>query len=118
MIDHGSKPDIARQDFDDWARDMAALAAETPALVKLSGLVTEAGPGWEVDDLRPYVDHLLATFGAGRMIFGSDWPVVTLASSYQRWVAAAEKLTESCSPGERMAIFGGNAAAFYRLAVA
>jgi L-fuconolactonase len=116
VIDHGSKPDIARQDFGDWARDMAAIASDTTALVKLSGLVTEAGPGWEVDDLQPYVDHLLGTFGAGRMMFGSDWPVVTLASSYQRWVDAAEALTESCSAGERIAIFGGNAAGFYRLA--
>jgi L-fuconolactonase len=114
-IDHGSKPDIARQDFGDWARDTAAIASETSALVKLSGLVTEAGPGWEVDDLQPYVDHLLGTFGAGRMMFGSDWPVVTLASSYQRWVDAAEALTKSCSPGERIAIFGGNAVGFYRL---
>ncbi len=115
VIDHGSKPDIARQEFDDWARDMATIASETSALVKFSGLVTEAGPGWEADDLRPYVDHLLDTFGAGRMIFGSDWPVVTLASSYQRWVDAAEALTESCSAGERIAIFGGNAVGFYRL---
>src|SRR6478672_10028415 len=61
VIDHGSKPDIARQDFGDWARDMAAIASDTTALVKLSGLVTEAGPGWEVDDLQPYVDHLLGT---------------------------------------------------------
>jgi L-fuconolactonase len=115
VIDHGSKPDIARGDYDDWAQDMAALARDTTALVKLSGLVTEAGPGWQVDDLRPYVDHLLETFGAGRMIFGSDWPVVTLASNYQRWVDAAEELTQACAAGERLAIFGGNAIDFYRL---
>lgn len=115
VIDHASKPDIARGDFDDWADDMRVLADETSAFVKLSGLVTEAGEGWQVEDLRPYVDLLLEAFGPARIIFGSDWPVATLASSYQRWVDAAETLTETCSPGERLAIFGGNAVEFYRL---
>lgn len=115
VIDHGSKPDIARGDYDEWAADMSLLATETSALVKLSGLVTEANEGWQVEDLSPYVDLLLDTFGPGRMIFGSDWPVATLASDYQRWVDAAEEMTERCSPGERLAIFGGNAVDFYRL---
>jgi L-fuconolactonase len=68
-----------------------------------------------VDDLQPIVDHLLETFGPERIMFGSDWPVLTLRSEYQRWVDAAEELTEACAPGERLAIFGGNAVDFYRL---
>jgi L-fuconolactonase len=118
VIDHGSKPDIARGEYDEWAADMRAIASQSSALVKLSGLVNEAGEGWQVEDLRPYVDLLLEAFGPGRIMFGSDWPVVTLASGYQRWVDAAEELTESCSAGERLAIFGGNAVDFYRLAPA
>lgn len=115
VVDHGSKPSIRDRAFDDWARGMERMARDTGASCKLSGLVTEAAPDWTVEDLRPYVDHLLATFGAGRMIFGSDWPVCTLAASYQRWVDAAEELTQACSAGERLALFGGNAIAFYRL---
>ena len=118
VVDHGAKPAIRDRAFEDWAAAMARIAAETDAFCKLSGLVTEAEhQTWEVDDLRPYVDHLLEHFGPERLIFGSDWPVCIVAATYQRWVDTAEELTQSCSPGERMAIFGGNAAAFYRLAV-
>jgi L-fuconolactonase len=117
VVDHGSKPAIRSRAFDDWADSMQRVASETGAFCKLSGLVTEAGSEWSLEEIRPYTDLLLATFGAGRLIFGSDWPVCTLASSYQRWVDTAEELTAACSAGERIAIFGGNAAAFYRLAV-
>lgn len=115
VIDHGAKPRIRAGEFDEWAKDMRALARDTRALCKLSGLVTEAGPDWSVDKLRPYVDHLMECFGPGRLLWGSDWPVCTLASGYRRWVDAAEELTAACSAGERLAIFGGNATAFYRL---
>ena len=115
VVDHASKPAIRDRAFEPWAADIGLIADGTNALCKLSGLVTEAKPDWSVDDLRPYVDHLLSSFGAGRLMFGSDWPVCTLASSYQRWVDAAESLVAGCSAGERLAIFGGNAAQFYRL---
>ncbi|MHB2167228.1 amidohydrolase family protein [Alsobacter sp. R-9] len=117
VIDHASKPAIRNRAFDGWAADMAALAADTGAWCKFSGLVTEAATGWTVDDLRPYADHLLGTFGAGRLIFGSDWPVCTLAATYLQWVDAAEELVGSCSAGEKIAIFGANATQFYRLPV-
>jgi L-fuconolactonase len=117
VIDHGAKPHIRDGSFDAWSIAMARIAAQTGALCKLSGLVTEADHRtWNAGDLRPYVEHLLATFGPERLIFGSDWPVCTLAADYGRWVDTAQELTEGCSAGERMAIFGGNAAAFYRLA--
>ena len=115
VIDHASKPAIRDRAFEPWAADIGLIADGTNALCKLSGLVTEAKADWSVDDLRPYVDHLLASFGAGRLMFGSDWPVCTLASSYQRWVDAAESLVAGCAAGERLAIFGGTAAQFYRL---
>ena len=100
------------------ARDagkIAALARETGAWCKLSGLVTEAGPDWQTDDLRPYVDHLLDSFGPDRLIWGSDWPVCTLASSYERWLEASETLLCELSEAQRVAIFGRNAAQAYRL---
>lgn len=115
VIDHGSKPDIANSAFDGWAADMAKLAAQTSAYVKLSGLVTEAAPFWPDDDLKPYIDHLIAHFGSHRMIWGSDWPVCTLASSYQRWVEASETLLAELTAPEKAAVFGENAAALYGL---
>src|SRR5262245_14271412 len=77
VIDHAAKPEIPAGRREPWAENMAALARETRAWVKLSGLVTEDGPEWSIDRLRPYVDHLLETFGPDRMIFGSDWPVLS-----------------------------------------
>ena len=115
VICHGSKPRIRDRAFETWAADMTALARETRVLCKLSGLVTEAAADWREADLRPYVDHLLATFGPDRLIWGSDWPVCTLAASYDVWHAAALSLTADLSEPERAAVFGGNAQAFYRL---
>jgi len=112
VIDHAAKPDIANGGFQPWARHIARLARETPWCCKVSGLVTEARADWQVDDLRPYVDHLLATFGPDRLMWGSDWPVVTLASNYRRWHDAAATLLPPATHG---AIFGGTAARFYGL---
>lgn len=113
VIDHGAKPNIASQAFDPWASGIARLAQETASVCKLSGLVTEAEANWGLDDLRPYVDHLLATFGAERLMWGSDWPVVNEAGGYAAWRAAAEALTDALSAQDRELIFGGTAAAFY-----
>ncbi len=115
VIDHGSKPMIREGIMDGWDQDMAALASETSAFCKLSGLVTEAHADWTVDDLRPYVDHLLDTFGPGRLVWGSDWPVCTLASSYGRWLDVTGELLSELAEDERGAILGGNAVHAYRM---
>jgi L-fuconolactonase len=117
VIDHGAKPNIRGREFADWAAAMKRLACETSACCKLSGLATEAGSNWTVADLRPYVDHLLETFGPDRLIFGSDWPVATLATDYEGWVAAVDELTADVSAVERAAIFGATAARVYGLAL-
>jgi L-fuconolactonase len=114
VIDHAAKPDIANGAFQPWARHMARLAHETPWCCKVSGLVTEARADWQVEDLRPYVDHLLSTFGPERLMWGSDWPVVTLASNYRRWHEAAAALLPTAT---HAAIFGGTAARFYGLSL-
>ena len=114
VIDHGLKPAVQRPEArDDWCRGIARLAEETSACCKLSGLVTEAGPNWSIDQLRPYVDHLIACFGPDRLMWGSDWPVLELVSSYERWYVAARELVAPAGAGDR--IFGGTAQAFYRL---
>jgi L-fuconolactonase len=115
VIDHGAKPEIAAGRRQPWAEDMARLARDTRARVKLSGLVTEDGPGWSVERLRPYVDHLLDTFGPDRLIFGSDWPVVTLRAGYADWLAAAEALLAGLERPAREGVLGLNAVACYRL---
>jgi L-fuconolactonase len=113
VIDHAAKPDLVTRDLAAWREGITALAAYPQALCKLSGLVTEAAAGWTIETLRPAVEHLLESFGPGRLIFGSDWPVVTLRADYSRWFETASALLSHCSEGEREAIFGGNAARTY-----
>lgn len=115
VVDHCAKPAIAAGGFSGWAEDIGSIAAETGAACKLSGLVTEAGTDWSVERLRPHVDHVLSSFGPGRVIWGSDWPVCTLAADYDGWVAVTDQLLEGCSGEERVAILGGNAARVYGL---
>ena len=113
VVDHGSKPFIRERRLDPWRADMTAVASRPGVVCKLSGLVTEAGPDWTVADLRPYVDHLLGVFGPGRLIWGSDWPVVALAGGYDRWREASLDLLAHLGGPERVAIGGGNAARAY-----
>lgn len=115
VIDHGSKPEIAAGKFDVWAADMSRLAAETDAFVKMSGLVTEAGADWSVAQLKPYVDHLLDRFGPSRVIWGSDWPVCTLASDYARWCRASDALLADLTPHDRADVLGLNAIRCYKI---
>ncbi|MBO0344145.1 amidohydrolase family protein [Roseibium sp. CAU 1637] len=115
VIDHGSKPEIANGNFNGWAKDMKALAEETSAFCKLSGLVTEAARNWKRDDLTPYVDHLLACFGPSRLIWGSDWPVCTLAASYDQWIETTDWLLRDLSQADKDKILGANALRAYRL---
>ena len=113
VVDHGAKPFIRDKRLDPWRADMAAIAARPNTVCKLSGLATEAAADWTLDDLRPYADHLLATFGPDRLLWGSDWPVVNLAGGYDRWREAALQLIGGLSETERAAVLGGNAARVY-----
>ena len=115
VIDHAAKPPIAEAEFGHWREDMAQLAALPNVHCKLSGLVTEARPGWNVDELRPYAAHVLDVFGARRVIWGSDWPVVDLAGGYAAWLAASEALLAHLDQQDRDDIFGLNACRFYGL---
>jgi L-fuconolactonase len=90
VIDHGAKPDIARGGWEPWASHMRAAAANPRARCKVSGLVTEAGPGWTIDHLRRYVDHLVECFGAQRLMWGSDCPVLNLAATKPAWYEATD----------------------------
>ncbi|MBZ6074851.1 amidohydrolase family protein [Microvirga puerhi] len=112
VIDHGAKPLIASGHMHDWRSDMARLAALPHVHCKLSGLLTEAGQRPEAAALRPYVETLFDLFGADRILWGSDWPVLRLAGEYGDWLAMCMDFV----PAEyHEAVFGLNALAFYRL---
>ncbi|MFD6680305.1 amidohydrolase family protein [Micromonospora parva] len=117
VLDHLGKPSLGRADLNDWRRDPRALAAEPNTTAKLSGLVTEVeGGSWTAVDLRPAVEHTLDVFGPDRLMFGSDWPVCLLVTSYVRWVAVFGDLLAPLSDDERAAIWQRTASRVYRLA--
>lgn len=87
VVDHCAKPAIRSGAFQPWAADLAEVAAFPQVMCKMSGLATEAGDNWTAKDLAPYMDHVLTVFGPERVLFGSDWPVLTLAGSYSDWWA-------------------------------
>ena len=116
IVDHLSKPDIASRAFEPWAAHISAVAAFPNVSCKVSGMVTEAAAGWRLDDVRPYVRHVAAAFGPERLVFGSDWPVCTLAASYGEVFALARTLlSELFGPEDLARIFETNGAAFYRV---
>jgi L-fuconolactonase len=118
VLDHIAKPEIAQGGWEPWAGLIAQLAAAPPTVwVKLSGMVTEADwTGWTADDLAPYVRHVLACFGPGRAMIGSDWPVCLLAAPYGRVMDTARELVSHLAPDEQEGILWRNAVAAYRLA--
>lgn len=111
IIDHGAKPLIAEGSLDPWRDDMAALASLANVVCKVSGLLTEAGSRPPAA-LAPYVDHLLTIFGAERLMWGSDWPVIELVDTYAGWLALAqERLGEAAAD----AVFDAVARRIYKL---
>ena len=116
VVDHGAKPAIRSGALGAWADDIRAIARETSARCKLSGLVTEANANWQPDDLAYCISHLLECFGPRRLMWGSDWPVVELAGGYRRWHDTAHACLSSISATDRARIFGANAARFYGFA--
>ena len=115
IVDHCAKPDIAQGAWQPWADGMRRIARQTAAFCKLSGLATEARPDWKIDHLRPYVEHVIDCFGPQRVVWGSDWPVMTLNSGYEQWLDATQELIAPLSESDQRAVMGLNAIRFYRL---
>ncbi|MFI9049110.1 amidohydrolase family protein [Streptomyces sp. NPDC053427] len=116
VLDHAGKPGVAKGDWQPWADEITALARHPNVSCKLSGLVTEAGrSGWRPQQILPYARHVLDAFGPDRLLFGSDWPVCTLAADYDDVLALAESATGRLTAAERAAVFGGTAGRVYRL---
>ncbi|GHI03367.1 amidohydrolase [Streptomyces cellostaticus] len=116
VLDHLGKPPIASGEREPWTTHLRALAALPNTVAKLSGLVTEADPAsWTTAGLRPYTDAALESFGPDRLMFGSDWPVCTLAATYAQVGQAARELTSGLGAAERAALYEGTASRVYDL---
>jgi L-fuconolactonase len=112
VVDHGAKPPLRGGDLEEWKTRIACIATETPAVCKLSGLVTEAGSA-NPAALAACVDHLLDCFGPRRLMWGSDWPVCELVCSYEEWHQSSEMLLVKLSDADRERIYAGTAREFY-----
>lgn len=116
ILDHIGKPDIKAGLLDPWRAELRELAKLGNVWCKLSGVATEADTeNWTAADLRPYIDHTMECFGAGRVLFGGDWPVSTLATDYPRWVSVVDDALRGCSAEELQQVYVKNAERVYRV---
>jgi len=115
MLDHGAKPRLGDADaMLGWAREMEKLAAQPNVACKVSGLLTELTPAGTRDDVARAIGMLFDLFGADRLAWGSDWPVLTLAGGYQDWFALAREAITAKQESAVPAVMGGNALRLYR----
>jgi L-fuconolactonase len=116
VLDHIAKPSIARGELEPWASQIRKLAEAQNVFCKVSGMVTEADwKGWKQDDFAPYLDVVFEAFGPSRIMVGSDWPVCTLAASYDQVMDIIANYIESLSESDQAAVLGGTAEKFYKL---
>ena len=116
VVDHIAKPRIFSGHIEIWAKHLHALSERRNVFCKLSGMVTEADwTSWTQSQLQPYFDTVLSAFGSSRIMFGSDWPVLTLASSYGRWIDAVAQMLAPLSDAEAENIMYRTAERVYRL---
>ena len=116
ILDHCGNPDVANDGFEPWAASITKLARLPNLYAKLSGIVTNARPDWSVDTIRPYAEHLIESFGWDRVVWGSDYPVVTKAgSSLTAWVNCTHALLAGCSDDEKSKLLHRNAERVYKV---
>ena len=116
ILDHIGKPDIKGRLFEPWKTDLRTFSELPNTCCKISGLLTEADhDGWTKEDLKPYVEHVVECFGFDRVVFGGDWPVVTLAGEYRQWAEALDWALIGCSQDELKKLFHDNALRIYKI---
>lgn len=120
VINHGGRPSVMTGELEPWATQMRAIARDTAAYCKVSGLVERASQEWSVESVRPWVELLLEAFGADRLLFASNWPVMTIMATYAGWWEALQEILDAIgvSSADRDALLGGTAARVYGLDVA
>lgn len=112
-VNHCGGPNIKDGEFDPWATHMRELAAFENVHCKVSGIVTMASENWHPAELKPYILNLVEAFGYERLMFGSDWPVCTLAATYREWVDALLYAVDDATDAEKDCLFYENALKFY-----
>lgn len=116
VLDHIAKPAISRKEMEPWRSNILKLAERSNVYCKVSGMATEANWNcWSEADLRPFWDTVLAAFGPQRLLFGSDWPVCLVASSYIRWFTIVDRWASELSADEQEYVLGATASEVYRL---
>lgn len=116
ILDHCGNPDIKNGNYDLWRERIAEMADLPNVVIKVSGIVVNTDwETWTVEDLRPAVEHVIASFGWDRVMFGSDWPVCTLAASYREWFNALNVLVKDAGEENKRMLFKENAERVYRL---
>jgi L-fuconolactonase len=116
VIDHIAKPGIRAGLTEPWHSRMREIARLPNVACKISGVVTEADhAAWREADVAPYVAHAIECFGFDRVMFGGDWPVSELATTYRHWVDLVDSIVAGASENERRRLYRDNAIAFYRL---
>jgi L-fuconolactonase len=116
VLDHVAKPRIKRDEMSPWRENLKELARRKNVYCKLSGVVTEADwRGWTRGQVRPFMNAALEAFGPRRLMFGTDWPVILLASGYGRWTQCVRDFASTLSPAEQDRLFGGTAVEAYNL---
>ena len=120
VLDHISKPYIAKQEFEPWKSLITQLAKFPNVACKVSGMVTEANwNSWQVEDYRTYVDHIIESFTPQRLMFGSDWPVALLAAEkYASVFKLATALTSGFSTSENEGFWHNNVLGSYKITTA
>ena len=114
-VNHCGGPDIKGGGFQPWADYMSQLASFDNVHCKVSGIVTTASENWMKAELQPYIAYLVSAFGYGRLMFGSDWPVCTLAAEYGDWLDTLMWAVQDASDAEKRKLFHDNAKEFYRI---
>ena len=116
VLDHIAKPLIGKNELSPWCENIKELAKRENVNCKISGMVTEADfLYWTPDQLVPYFDVVLEAFGPDRLLFGSDWPVCLVATSYLEWLNVVKNNISQLSIYEQDKIMGKNAVRIYQL---
>jgi predicted TIM-barrel fold metal-dependent hydrolase len=116
ILDHCGMPRVKEKALEPWRSHIAELASFQNVFCKVSGIVAYADPlNWTAEDLRPYVEHVIACFGWDRALFGSDWPVCTLSASFRQWVDTLRLITQDAGEANQQKLFHDNAVRVYRL---
>jgi L-fuconolactonase len=118
IIDHCAKPSIKNKSIHQWKQLMKVIAQNENVFCKISGLITEAKWNqWNEEAFYPYLDAVFDFFGTGRILFGSDWPVMLLSGDYLKWKKLVEQYMEPFSAEQKQKVFRENAIEFYNLTI-